>query len=329
MRAARRGGVAIFAAVMVCVVIGVMVSIVFFHGRDTRRKGAEKRDLAQARFMARGAHNHFLLKFRLLPSELYDAVSYAVGRNPYFSFNLQVDTVTGNVFAPAAGVLSDVGPMFFTGPIDNPGMVTASGGRLDIRRPSGDALFQNGAAGFSAGADNRARMEYPLNHFVLDIATDYPTFDGKGVVQVTSTPHQDAAQMGRSDSAFTRPRPTALWSDPFVGQYIVRSVKILGSGAAGTVTAGRRFESDSVLLTSEAFVLRDQQVSPVSRLDGKLKSLAVQRETATSIRTDSGHMELTEQRETEAQFRARAIDTKSARRTEVLTAVYLVTRRGQ
>lgn len=324
-----RGGVAIFVAVMVCVVIGVMASIVFFHGRDSRRKGAEKRDQVQARFLARGAHNHFLLKFRLLPSELYDAVSYAVGRNPYFNFNLQMDTVTGNTFSPAPGVICDVGPMFFTGPTTNAGMVSATGGRLEIRRPSDDTIYQNAAAGFAGGADSRLRMEYFLNHFIVDIATDYPTFDGNGVIQVSSTPHQDAAQMGKSDTQFVRPRPPTRWCDPYIGQYIVRSVKILGSGAAGTATAGRRFESDSVLLTSEAYVLRDQQVSLVSRTDGKLKPLVVQRETATSIRSDSGHLELTEQRETEAQFRTRVVDTKSARRTEVLTAVYLVTRKAE
>lgn len=328
MRLRARSGVAIFVAVMVCVVIGVMVSIVYFHGRDSRRKGAEKRDLAQARFLARGAHNHFLLKFRLLPSELYDAVSYAVGRNPYFNFNLQADTVTGNLFAPAPGVISDVGPMFFTGPVDNPGMVSASGGRLDIRRPSGDTIYQNGAAGFGPSPENRSRMEYFLNHFIMDIATDYPTFDGKGIVQISSTPHQDAAQMGHGDASFVRPRPTERWADPYVGQYIVRSVKILGSGAAGTATAGRRFESDSVLVTSEAYVLRDMQVSVVSRQGNQLKSLVVQRESSATIRAEAGNVEIAEQRETEAQFRARVVDTKSARRTEVLTAVYLVTRKG-
>ena len=229
MKFRARSGVAIFVAVMVCVVIGVMVSIVYFHGRDSRRKGAEKRDLAQARFLARGAHSHFLLKFRLLPSELYDAVSYAVGRNPYFNFNLQADTVTGNTFAPAPGVISDVGPMCFTGPIDNPGMVSASGGRLDIRRPSGDVIYQNSSAGFAASPDNRGRMEYFLNHFIMDIATDYPNFDGNGIMQISSTPHQEAAQLGYGNASFVRPRTTGRWADPYVDQYIVRFVMILGS----------------------------------------------------------------------------------------------------
>lgn len=323
----RRNGVAIFVVVMVCVVIGVLWSIVHFHGRDARRKGAEKRDGAQARFLARGAQNHFLLKFRLLPAELYDAVSYAMGRNPYFNFNLQVEGVSGNSFTPAAGALSDVGPMFFTGPTTNDGMVSASGGRLVIQRPSDGSTFQNAAAGFPPAAGNRARMEYPLNHYILDIVTDHPSHDGAGIVTVSSTPRQDAAQMGKSDGEVVRPRSPTLWADPYTGSYLVRSVRILGSGS-GPASAGRRFESDSVMLATEASVLRDRQVSCVTRQGGQLKSLVVAREVAAQLRVEGSSLDVNEKLESDAEYRRRVTDTQSARRTEVMTAVYLVNRRS-
>jgi hypothetical protein len=329
MSHARRGGMAIYIVVMVCVIIGVLVSIVFFHGRDSRRKSAEKRDQSQARYLARGAQNHFLLKFRLLPAELYDALSYAVGRNPYFDFGRPAASAGGNTFTLEPGAVSDVGPMFFTGPIGDAGMVTVSQGRFRVQRPSGDALYANGSAGFPASPANRPRMEFLLNQYLLDIATGYPSFDDNGVVTVLSRPHVDAAQMGRGDAGVVRPRSPSRWADPFSGGYIVRSARILASGTAGTATAGRRFESDSLLLTTEAYVLRDKQVSPLIRIDGQLKPLVVQREIATGIQSDSGQLELSEKRETDAQYKARVIDSRSARRTDIMTAVYLVTRRGQ
>jgi type II secretory pathway pseudopilin PulG len=320
----RRDGVAIFVVVMVCVIVGVLVSVVFFQGRDARRKSAEKRDQVQARFLARAAQNHFLLKFRLLPSELYDAVSYAVGKNPYFDFNLKVATVSGNTFAPAPGAFTDAGPMFFTG---DGTTVSENGGRFSIVRPSGDAVYANGRAGFDASPTNRPRMEYLLNHYILDVATGHPSYDADAVVLVSSEPHRDAAQMGKADTAFERPRPAALWADPFNGTYIVRSVKILGSGGTGAASAGKRFEADSVLLTTEASVQRDGQVSPVARTANGLKRLVVQREVATAIDGESGTLELREKTETDEEYNRRVLDMKSARRSEVMTAVYLVTRK--
>jgi type II secretory pathway pseudopilin PulG len=323
----RRQGFAIIIVVMVCVIVGVLGSIVFFQGRDAKRKSAEKRDQVQARFLARSAQNHFLLKFRLLPSELYDAVSYAAGRNPYFDFNLDiVDVPGGAMFVTAPGRSSNVGPMFFTGKAGT--VVGQSGGKFTIERPQGPAVYENTGAGFPPAAENRPRMEYLLNHYILDIASGHPTYDDDAVVAVSSKRHKDAAQIGLSDNELSLPRPGADWQDPFTGAYLVRSVRILGSGSTPQ-SAGKRFEADSVMLTTEAFVLRDGQVSPVGRAGTELKKLAMPKETATAIDGESGNLELKQKIESDADYRRRVLDTKSARRTEVMTAVYLVTRKGK
>jgi hypothetical protein len=307
---------------MVTAVIGVFVTIVYFHGRDTRRKGGEKRDRAQAQYLAKGAHQHFLLKFKFLPTELYDAVSYAVGKNPYFDFAIDVSAVTGNTFQ-AQGGTPDFGPMFFTGGSGT--QVTESGGKLVVNRSAETALYFNTAAGFQNDANSRYRMEYMLNHYTLDIATDYPAQGGAGIVVVSSDPHPDAARMGRADAA-QGGRLTG-WRDPFKGTYLVQSVRILGIGGASAGTAGKKYQSDTVLLTTEAIVRRDGQLSLVSRdASGNLKPLVVQREIKTALKQDQGWLELKEEVEDAASYRARTDTDATARRTEISTGVYYVTR---
>ena len=326
----RRRGFALFVVVLVCVVIGTFIAIVTYQGRDARRKGAEARDRAQARFLARGAQNHFLLKLKLLPAELYDAVSYAVGKNPYFDFSITVKPANLDLGQDQFTADTDValGPMFFTGS-GLTGVAVGGDGHLRLDRATeGDGIYANAAAGFPASADNRLLMAGPLNQYLLDIATGYPVFNGNaaGVVVVSSDPHVERARMGQP---FGDPGsdPAVNWADPFTGAYRIQSVRILGIGGATGDAVGKRFQSDSVLLSAEASVLRAGQVSLTSRGDGgALKPLPVQREILTSIRSD-GSGELDEKLESQALYDSRVNGSTSARRTEVTTATYLVTRK--
>lgn len=322
-----RAGMAVFIVVMVAAVIGVFVAIVFFHGRDTRRKGAEKRDKAQAQYLAKGAHNHFLLKFKLLPTELYDAVSYAVGKNPYFDFSIKVKSADAAGFVPADGVEADFGPMFFTGTAGKTKITKDGDDQLTIDRATeGTGLFQG--AGMSGSAEeNKHKMEYLLNHYILDIATGFPDAN-TGIVLVDSDEHDEVAQMGKSGNISDNGR--VKWVDPFKGNYFVRSLRILGIGGSGAGSRGKKYQSDTVLLTTEATVRRDAQVSLVSSAGGGRKQLLIQREVNTSLKQENGGwLEVKEDLEDQASFDARSNgegSATSARRTEISTGVYFVTR---
>ncbi|MBI4862108.1 MAG: hypothetical protein HY815_17910 [Candidatus Riflebacteria bacterium] len=328
----RRSGMAVFIVVMVSAVIGVFVAIVAFHGRDTRRKGSEKREKAQAESLAKGAHQHFLLKFSLMPTELYDAVSYSVGKNPYFDFLRKMGALSGNEFQAQSGVM-DMGPMFFTG--DKPGNITkGSDDQLVVKRSDKDEnVYQNGKAGFGEDAENRHKMEYLLNHYILDIATDYPSSaQDQSIVVVSSRPHKEIAQIGITDtinsSSVSNNAPLDGWQDPFNGHYFVRSVKILSSrGAAQAVN--KVYQTDSILVSIEATVRRDKQLSLVTRGGGRLKPLVVQKEVKTSVQSEQGWVTTKEEMESEEDFRHRVESTDdrksdSGRRTEISTAIYFV-----
>lgn len=322
----KTAGMAVFIVVMVAAVIGVFVAIVFFHGRDTRRKGAEKRDKAQAQYLAKGAHNHFLLKFKLLPTELYDAVSYAVGKNPYFDFSIKVKSADATGFIPADGVEADFGPMFFTGSGGKTRVTKDGDDQLGIDRASeGTGLYLGAGLGGSA-EDNKNKMEYLLNHYILDIATDFPDAN-TGIVLVDSEEHDEVAQMGRSGNISDNGR--IKWVDPFKGTYFVRSLRILGIGGASAGQRGKKYQSDTVLLTTEATVRRDAQVSLVSNSGGTRKQLLIQREVNTSLKQESGWLEVREDLEDAASYNERSngnASATSARRTEISTGVYFVTR---
>lgn len=55
------------------------------------------RDL-QSHYAAKAALQHALLKCQLMPTQLYDAASFAAGRNPYFDFG-QYQTKPASIFA--------------------------------------------------------------------------------------------------------------------------------------------------------------------------------------------------------------------------------------
>jgi hypothetical protein len=336
-----RGGFAIFLVVMITAVISVFASIVFFQSRQTRYQGEEKRDRAQAQFLARGAENHLLLKFKLLPAELYEAVSYAVGRNPFFDFSIPITSVSGNTFVTPLD--AKFGPMFFTG--TNPGAVTSDGSRVTTKRSNETNLYTNSAVNFTTSTSDpsRAKMEYLLNHYLLDVETDFPDSGDSAIVTVSSVLHKDVAQMGVSPSATNFSNKARMdWQDPFCGSYQIASLRLLGSGGAGA--SGQKYSSDSLLITAEATILRDQQISLVTKLaNGSPKSFPIQhRANSGFANAGPGWVELQTQMEsdTDQAFKNRGISNysvaanrpgfiggTSGRRTEIVTDVYFVTRK--
>jgi hypothetical protein len=329
-----RRGMAVFIVIMVSAVIAVFTTIVIYQTRGSAELVEEKQDKAQAQYLAKGAHNHFLLKFKLLPTELYDAVSYAVGKNPYFDFSIPVTGVTGTTFTPDTGVDPDFGPMFYTGvntQVTVPDPTGAKRFKID-RAIDKELIFTNPKIGLTPnvtldGVPSATKdvMAYLLNHYILDIATDYPyPTSGVGVVVVNSDPHTEVAQFGKKDS--DAEATNFSWRDPFNGSYIVRSLKILGIGGSASADAGKKYLSDTVLLTTEASISRDHQVSLISKdAGGQLKQLLVQKRVLTNIKSTDTFPELVETLEDNPTRDARA----SGSRTEVSTGVYFVTRKSK
>jgi hypothetical protein len=80
-------GMAIIIVVVFAVCLLVLFSTMSFHHRSVAgRTKLSLRD-QQAFFASRAAMQHFLLKARLFPTELYDAVEFQQGKNPYFDFS--------------------------------------------------------------------------------------------------------------------------------------------------------------------------------------------------------------------------------------------------
>lgn len=82
-----RQGMAIIIVLIFAVCLLVLfASMSFQHRSVAGRNKLSLRD-QQAFFAARAAMQHFLLKARLFPTELYDAVEFMQGKNPYFDFS--------------------------------------------------------------------------------------------------------------------------------------------------------------------------------------------------------------------------------------------------
>lgn len=322
----KREGIAIFLVVMITGIIGVFVAVMIFQRQGSTKHLAIKLEKNQATYLAQGAHQHFLLKFKLLPTELYDAVSYAVGKNPYFDFSARVESVPGdNSFKLPNGKKPDRGPMFFTGSQGRTQVsIDPASKRLVINRSTeGDNMFMNPAAGFSGSVkENRDRMEVLLNHYLLDIATGYPNVQDP-IVSVDSETHVERARMGKDDGSQGDPEP---WRDPFTGDYSVVEIRVLGIGGG---TAGRKYQADSVLLTTEASVAREGQISLIPGAAGgepvKLQGLRV---SDTALEDRGGWVDANE-KGTDFALRQQGADGKSARRTDIATNVYFISRKAK
>ncbi len=82
-----RKGMAIVIVIIFSVCLMVLFASMAFHHKNLAgRTKLSLRD-QQAYFAARSAMQHFLLKARLFPTELYDSVEFKQGKNPYFDFS--------------------------------------------------------------------------------------------------------------------------------------------------------------------------------------------------------------------------------------------------
>lgn len=82
-----RSGVAIIVALLFAFCLLIMFIGLFFQRKQVSQHNRINLQERQAFFAARAAVQHFLLKARLFPTELYDAVGFAQGKNPFCDFS--------------------------------------------------------------------------------------------------------------------------------------------------------------------------------------------------------------------------------------------------
>ncbi len=313
----RRRGIAIFIVMIVALILGAIVAILWKSSAPSGTQAEQSFEKRQAEYLAKGAQQHALLKCRLLPTELYDAVSYSIGRNPYYDFGLGLKQPLEGDRISAVDANRAPGPMFYTGSnrVDlKPGANAGDPQRIVVDR-TGDIE-----------GSYKDRMGLLLSMFIYDISTLFPSPGDldKSVVVVSSKDHTDKAMS---------PIAGGPWADPFVGNYKVQTLRILG------LQGGRRYDRDTMLLTTVGSVKRAGQVSPVTSIGGQPKKLESVRQTSHEevhgtfgeFSSSFEDMEKYSERmgnSDDATKNEDAFTESSGRRTEIATGVYYITRKA-
>jgi hypothetical protein len=189
--------------------------------------------------------------------------------------------------------------------------------RVDDPDHPGEKLLKIQRSGTTTGTG----WDFLLKMFIFDIATLFPVSSkDEAIVVVDSRAHRDVA-MGAS------------WQDPFVGNYKVEQLRILG------LQGGRRYDKDTMLLTTIGSVKRAGQISLVTNINGGPKKLSPRRRVTHKVSEDTMG-EFDSVFEDDASFSARVnadptdVDTndvfdagRSGRRTEIATGIYVITRK--
>lgn len=306
----RRRGMALFIVMTIVVILGTMATLLWHVRRSGKPQEELIRESRQAIYLARAAQEHFVLKYRLLPTQLADAVAYAVGKNPAYDFSRRFDSPpSGNGLSPSDAA-ANPGPLFYFGQvtrIDNGGAVPRIRRQVDLENLPG-GLHPN-------------RPRVLLSGYLLDLASQYPSNDLDGIVVVHSAPHDDKA-MG------------AGWRDPFIGNYAVVNAHVLGMRSRKA-----DHDKESVIVVSKGSVKRAGQISLASVFDGRPRRLDPPRRSESRLEGPSAAFpEAKVQLEALDQHRKRLaadedgksnlelIDLASGRRTEIVTQSYLVSK---
>jgi len=84
LRTGRRDGVAIWIVICICIVLGILIGAVVFQRVEVKRQTKSQFVTLRAQWAAQAAIQHALLKFRILPTESYDASALARGVCPFY-----------------------------------------------------------------------------------------------------------------------------------------------------------------------------------------------------------------------------------------------------
>jgi predicted PurR-regulated permease PerM len=95
----KKRGVAIVVALFFSFCMLVLFVAMMYRQSSTSGHNQLTNQERQAFFAARAAMQHFLLKAKLFPTELYDAVEFAQGKNPLCNFAEFEGTTAGGQLA--------------------------------------------------------------------------------------------------------------------------------------------------------------------------------------------------------------------------------------
>ncbi len=179
----------------------------------------------QATFLAKGALQLALLKARLFPTPLYDAVAYSVGKNPYYVHSRGYAHLSDSPPAiplPLANIIQ--GPAFLTGE------ATLSSGRLTRKNvkeipgsPAGstqsdDLNTEDGLTGTDY------RVDRYLNFFSLDIADSSVASPNMGDPPGGAVAGQSTISISSSSDC-----PIMGGTDPYSGSFRILEIKVQGA----------------------------------------------------------------------------------------------------
>ncbi len=292
-----RKGVTILMVLLVGSSLLALAVILMSTSGQSKEQIFQIKERYQSLFLARGGQQHALLKFRLLPTQFYDAAAYSIGKNPYFDFTRKMNRY------------NNPGPMFFTGSMAPLISVDdGTGKEIPLISRSNDWVFSEDDRAF------KGVMATHLNRFLKDIRSDYP--QGDGVIRIESDPHDDLA-MGQN------------WRDPYSGSYFVDRVFIFGS--QGSLS----YSTDSVMVSCRGVAQRAGQISILPQEDGEIRNLTRQYLKLSTQQAGSGfkdQVDMGVSNEDKYQFLKKYEsdlanpDPSSSARGEAVTAIYEVRR---
>lgn len=215
----------------------------------------------QAQFLAKGALQLALLKARLLPTPLYDAAAYSVGKNPYYVHSSGYDHLKSGVMSPQAALVP--GPAFLTGLGTDDAKVLGDGSlqRTNIKKVPGTSDGESQSDNLNsedglAGAD--FVVDRYLNFFALDLADSTvasPTMSQDPRISVKG---QDKIRISTSAS------------DPYEGSFRILSINVQGA------RANQQYGVETLRVVAVASIS--------SKIAGETKSWTEREETIYKVR---------------------------------------------
>ena len=89
-------GFAIWIVIFICAILGILLGALVYQRVETKRQSKSLFVALRAQWAAQAAIQHALLKFRILPTESYDASALARGVCPFFVADGPISTGTVN-----------------------------------------------------------------------------------------------------------------------------------------------------------------------------------------------------------------------------------------
>jgi hypothetical protein len=238
----RKGGAVIFIVVVLGMTLMAFAVVMLSDTGISKERIFERKEKMQSLYIAKGGQQHMLLKIRLLPTPFYDAVAYAIGKNPYFDFTEnECDGNKGIMVDP----LVNPGPLFFTG--NATATVLTCADRPQARLLQENTLSRSGNWWLTSDDQEfKGPMSVHLRKFLEDIRTDYNP-DGD-----TALPKHVVVNSAAAGTDFAM---GGGWSDPFSASYQVDRVFIFGS------TGRFNYATDSIMIATRGEVVREGQKS--------------------------------------------------------------------